>query len=232
MKDTLKIKTHHWGPYPPIQKVVTELAAEKKLIVEISPGNIPFALASEFVDWQVSPALAGKKVHCLDINQNSLPYQDKSVDFIYCRNTLEDIYNPVWVCQEMSRVAKAGFIETPSPIAECCRGVDGSAPHWRGYHHHRYVIWVDETRLTFIPKYPIIEYLNFGNEEENMVKILNSSPLYWNTYFFWNDSLETKLLNHVTDFNIIATYPEVLTEAMEQCMANNMDLALKYGIDF
>jgi hypothetical protein len=41
---------------------------------------------------------------------------------------LEDMYNPFPICAEMSRVAKAGYVETPSPVAELCRGVDGDKP--------------------------------------------------------------------------------------------------------
>lgn len=232
MTDILKIKNHHWGPYPPIQQLVASLASEKSLVVEIGPGHIPFALATEFVDWQASPSLAGKTLHCLDINKELLPYEDKSVDFIYCRHTLEDIYNPFWVCQEMSRVGKAGYIETPSPVAECCRGVDAGSPNWRGYIHHRYLVWSDNDVLTFLPKYPVIEYLNFGDEEENMVEILNSSSLYWNTYFFWNDFLEIKLIQHDQDFKIPQNYGDVLLEAMQVSVENSLNLALKCGLAF
>jgi hypothetical protein len=144
------IKKHYWSPYPPIQKVIESMISPNSLVVEIGPGYIPFSLASEFIDWQTSPSLVGKKVHTLDLNQESLPYEDKSIDFIYCRHVLEDIYNPGWVCQEMSRVAKAGYIETPSPIAECCRGIDGGeTPFWRGYIHHRYLNLGKEWKSTF-----------------------------------------------------------------------------------
>jgi len=230
MGDTGKIKNHHWAPYSPMQQVIASLASESSLVVEIGPGHIPFALASEFVDWQASPSLVGKTTHCLDVNKDPLPYEDKSVDFIYCRHTLEDLYNPFWLCQEMSRVAKAGYIETPSPVAECCRGVDGGSPPWRGYIHHRYLVWSDEDVLTFLPKYPVIEYLNFGDEEDNMVNILNSGTLYWNTYFLWENSLKIKLLQHDQNFQLQVNYWEIVAEAMKNSVENNLKLALHYGL--
>ncbi|MBD2125281.1 methyltransferase domain-containing protein [Microcoleus sp. FACHB-1] len=212
-----------------MQQVMASIASESSLVVEIGPGHIPFALATEFVDWQTSPSLAGKTIHCLDINNDPLPYEDKCVDFIYCRHTLEDLYNPFWLCKEMSRVAKAGYIETPSPVAETCRGVDAGSPPWRGYIHHRYLVWSDEDVLTFLPKYPVIEHLHFGDEEDNMVEILNSGPLYWNTYFIWNNSLEIKLIQHDKDFTIQTDYLDILAEAMQKSVENNLNLALHYN---
>jgi hypothetical protein len=63
---------------------------------------------------------------------------------------MEDMGNPFLLIKEMERVAKAGYIETPSPIAEMGRGVDGSSPPFRGYHHHRFVVWVHEGELRFV----------------------------------------------------------------------------------
>lgn len=230
MSNQIAIINHHWAPYSPMQQVVASIASTSKLVVEIGPGYIPFPLATEFIDWQNSPSLADKKVHCLDINQDALPYADKSIDFIYCRHTLEDLYNPFWVCREMSRVAKAGYIETPSPVAECCRGVDGGSPRWRGYIHHRYLVWNDAGVLTFLPKYPVLEYFDFEEDEDNMVAMLNSSPLYWNTYFFWKDSLDFRLLQHDQDFQCQVNYYEQLAEALQKSSESNLQIACQYGL--
>jgi len=226
------INKHHWSPYPPMQRAIESRISPDSLVVEIGPGYIPFSLASEFIDWQTSPSLVGKKVHTLDLNQESLPYEDKSIDFIYCRHVLEDIYNPGWVCQEMSRVAKAGYIETPSPIAECCRGIDGGeSPFWRGYIHHRYLTWVENGNLLFLPKYPIIEYLDFGDMEDQIIDLLNTSPMYWNTHFFWEGSINYSYLQHDDDFKVQIDYSEVIGRALETSALNSLDVALNFGIN-
>src|SRR6516164_2319087 len=49
------------------------------------------------------------------------PFRDKELDFVICSHTLEDIRDPLWVCSEMIRIAKRGYIEVPSRIAETCR---------------------------------------------------------------------------------------------------------------
>src|SRR5437764_10623004 len=39
------------------------------------------------------------------------PFRDGQFDFAVCSHLLEDVRDPVWVCSELGRVAKAGYIE-------------------------------------------------------------------------------------------------------------------------
>jgi hypothetical protein len=228
MSDPLRILQHHWAPYSPMVEAVAALAATKGTVLEIGPGETPFSGASVFVDWQHWPGLQGRTTHVLDINQDRLPFADQSVDFVYCRHTLEDIYNPFAVCREMARVGRAGYIETPSPIAECCRGVDGGTPSWRGYHHHRYVIWVENGTLMFVPKYPMIEYLDFGTAEAQMVGVLNSHPMFWNTYFFWDGALPYLVRQHDQGFHIQPDYLPLLLKGAQASFDHTRQVAARY----
>lgn len=76
-----------------------------------------------------------------------LPFADKAFDFVVCRHTLEDIANPLFVCAEINRVSKAGYIETPSRIYESTRGVE--RPSWAGHYHHRWFVEVEGNKLIF-----------------------------------------------------------------------------------
>ena len=219
MEGPQRITQPYWTPIPRIVQLVGSLVPPGGRVLEIGPGNSPFPQATEFVDWQVSPALQGRPVHVLDINQDRLPFEDKSFDFVYCRHTLEDIYNPIWVCREMDRIAQAGYIETPSPLAECCRGIDAGAATWRGYHHHRSLVWDDGGVLTFAPKFPMIELLNFGTHEQTLLDILNSGPLHWNTYFLWTGQLKAKMLHHGPDFRVQLNYLELCVDALNKTLA-------------
>ncbi len=76
------------------------------------------------------------------------PFEDGQLDFVICSHTLEDIRDPVWVCSEMARIAKAGYIEVPSILEELCFGFRGPLVGWD---HHRWLIEVDEaeSRIEF-----------------------------------------------------------------------------------
>lgn len=71
------------------------------------------------------------------------PFADKSFDFVVCSQTLEDVRDPVFVCSEIARVGRAGYIETPSWRAELMYGVNGP---WTGYSHHRWLVRCDRDR--------------------------------------------------------------------------------------
>src|SRR3954466_11822044 len=219
------IQKHYWAPYEPMVQAVEQLVAPAQSVLEIGPGQKPFSQATEFVDWRAFPELKGKPVHALNINQDVLPLADKSFDFVYCRHTLEDLYNPLSVCREMNRVGNAGYIETPSPIAEAARGVDYQSPPWRGSHHHRYFVWADGDTLMFLPKYPIVEHIDLHDAENRLIELLNQHPLYWNTYFFWKGTLNYRLLEHDKDFRITRDYPQRILEAIEQAQKNTAAIA-------
>ena len=71
------------------------------------------------------------------------PYPDDFFDFALCVTTLEDIRDPIWVCSEMSRVAKAGYVEVPTIIAELIYGIEGRG-NYLGHQHHRWLCTLDE----------------------------------------------------------------------------------------
>lgn len=81
------------------------------------------------------------------------PFADKSIDFVTCSHTLEDVRDPIWVCQEMRRIAKAGYIETPSRIEEQALGVQGPGAGWS---HHRWLVEERDGRLEFVFKHHLV----------------------------------------------------------------------------
>ncbi len=46
------------------------------------------------------------------------PFGDQEFDFVICSQTLEDVRDPIWVCSEINRIGKAGYIEVPSRLEE------------------------------------------------------------------------------------------------------------------
>jgi SAM-dependent methyltransferase len=86
-------------------------------------------------------------------DREPFPFADKSVDFVICSHTLEDIRDPIWVCQEMQRIGRAGYIETPSRLEEQTYGVQGP---WVGWGHHRWLVEECDGGLEFVFKHHII----------------------------------------------------------------------------
>lgn len=83
-------------------------------------------------------------------NREPWPFPDQFFDFCTCSHTLEDLRDPIWVCSEMRRVAKAGYIETPSMAFELTRGREANVPV--GLSHHFWVVEVEGSTITFHPK--------------------------------------------------------------------------------
>jgi hypothetical protein len=79
-------------------------------------------------------------------DRDAFPFADDQFDFVICSHTLEDIRDPIWVCAEINRIGKAGYIEVPSRLEEQTYGVHGP---WVGWSHHRWLVDVAPSRIEF-----------------------------------------------------------------------------------
>ena len=82
-------------------------------------------------------------------DREPFPFDDDEVDFVVCSQTLEDVRDPVWVCFEMQRVGKAGYIEVPSRLEEQSWGIAGE---YVGWPHHTWLVDVGEAAIEFAHK--------------------------------------------------------------------------------
>jgi hypothetical protein len=108
-----------------------------------------------------------------------LPFRDKEVDFVFCSHVLEDVRDPVWLCSEIVRIGKRGYIETPSRLAESCRGMENF--RYPGFMHHRWLIEYasGKSEIVFFHKSQLL------NTDRNFVNILAGSSVL---SFFWEGS--------------------------------------------
>ncbi len=149
-------------------------------ILDIGGGFYPFAQATHIVDlvtyeqfekiysskmYNKAGIWGGEKpqfsestwvVH--DISSGTqLPFPDKYFDFCVCCHLLEDLINPFQAIAELNRVAKAGYIETPSKEYECTRGIDGVLGRlYTGFNHHFWMFTIAGDQLVIEPKYSFI----------------------------------------------------------------------------
>ncbi len=204
----------HWAPIDSVVKWLADQIPSDAKVLEIGPGFVPFPKANFFVDYRDLPHIHKDQKVSIDLNRSQLPFADKTFDFVYCRHVIEDMTNPFLLLSEMERVAKAGYIETPSPSAEMVRGIDGASPPFRGYHHHHFVVWVHENQLRLVSKYPFVEYLRFT--EEDIVNTLREDKKFWNTHYLWKDKIDWVYRQNGYDYIIMRDYAPMLKDAMDQ----------------
>lgn len=195
-------------------------------IIELGPGNIPFKLANYSVDIDGTKLKDDNvtSINC-DLDVNRLDYPTNYFDFCYARHIVEDVQNPDFLFKNITDQCRAGYIETPSPLVECTYNIDGESMwKYRGYRHHRYVVWTEGNELHMMPKLPLIESVKFN--EEVLERITAQSALYWNNYYWWDkDKGENpKCVMHKT-FEIVDEYPDMLQRAIDASIRNSESVA-------
>jgi SAM-dependent methyltransferase len=198
------VRNYYWKPNSLVNKIIENFCITKKLKtnLEIGPGNVPFPLATHFIGSNENVSNYTE----IDIDCQPIPFNTDSFDFIYCRHVLEDIQNPDFALKEMGRVSKyGGYIETPSPLIEVTKDVDGTSftRLYCGYIHHRYIVWsnMEKNEIYFLPKYScILDNVNSGNKK--LFHLINNYPVYWNNYFIFTTPPKIIMYKNGVNFNV------------------------------
>lgn len=192
-------------------------------IVELGPGYKPFELSNYVIDIDDSYSeLYSEKIFLkTNINYETIPRENKFFDYCYSRHTLEDISTPFFAFNELTRVSKRGFIETPSPLIEMMKGVDAGETTYRGYIHHRYIVWsdTDTNTIYFLPKMPIIERIVLTEDlNRQMHYTANTQPLLWNNYYIWDENMTPNIIvyGYNSDYDYVGNYAELLNEGLNK----------------
>jgi hypothetical protein len=147
------------------RRLIAELPADA-VVVDVGGGASPFPRADYVIDalaFEAAGAGSDGSIHKqlgiyprysperwiqADVcGRARWPVADKQFDYVVCSHLLEDIRDPIWVCSELARIGKAGYIEAPSRTEEQSLGVEH--PRYAGYYHHRWLISRDEGQLSF-----------------------------------------------------------------------------------
>ena len=107
-------------------------------------------------------------------------------DFCICTHTLEDIMNPAFVCEQICKIAKTGYISFPSKHRELsrCEGL------YRGYIHHRFIFTIKDNKLIAFPK------VNFIDFETCYDSISSLDMARFDLSFYWRDNISIEYVNN------------------------------------
>jgi hypothetical protein len=132
------------------------------------------------------------------------PFEDGRFDFVVCSQTLEDVRDPIWVCAELQRVGRAGYVEVPSRLVEQSWWVQGP---WIGYGHHRWLIDVEDGHIEFVSKPHSITGIEGAGFPNGYAQALSeeerNQALWWEGSFGFGERLfyeDAELRSYLTEF--------------------------------
>ncbi len=97
-------------------------------VLDIGGGGTPLPRADVIVDRYLAAGVdrdnqqAPVDRRWLAGDVQALPFADHTFDLAYCVHVLEHVNNPARACEELMRVARRGYIETPRRLTEMLHG--------------------------------------------------------------------------------------------------------------
>jgi SAM-dependent methyltransferase len=207
VENETKLRTFFWSPDKNLVSTLMQYVdmSPNSYIIDVGCGygGCIFPPATHILDIKIDGVPDKRTKVAMDLDHDKLDFPDGFFSYAYCRHTLEDIQNPLNAFNEIVRVAKMGYIETPSPLIEITKGAE-KAFDYCGYIHHRYIVWSDwETNtLHFLPKYPILETIHMPNIlRKRFNYLLNNYSVYWNNYYIWDSKNPPKIIVYRNGIN-------------------------------
>jgi Methyltransferase domain len=131
-------------------------------ILDVGGGANPFKYAGVVVDWDFntgnvhrdgqSAFFKKEGVSYIRADIQNLPFPDNAFDFVICMQVLEHVEKPGKACEELMRVARRGFLETPRKWTE----------YYAGHPTHHWLIDEHGGKIYFEPiTYNNSHFLNF-----------------------------------------------------------------------
>ena len=133
------------------------------LILEVGSGHRPHPRANVLTDKYLDEVERGGRLVTdrpfVQADAQQLPFKPKAFDYVICRHVLEHLEDPEAFFCELSRVGRAGYIETPSAIWE---HLHSTRPY-----HRWYVLKIDD-ELVMMHKPASREQSLFGHLFETL----------------------------------------------------------------
>lgn len=166
------------------------------LVLEVGSGGSPYFRANVLIDAYASTRERHWAPFVVDRPSvlgfgESLPFADKTFDFVIASHVLEHSDDPKKFLDELQRVGKAGYIETPDAFMERIN------PYW----DHRSEVTVRNGILCIRKKSAwnidpqLVELYEDRSKKIIAEKVIPSNPFEFHTRFFWKNSISYKIIN-------------------------------------
>lgn len=177
-------------------------------VLEIGGGHNPHPRSNVVVDkYDVDNAHRCGDLKILEKQQflvadgENLPFKDKEFDYVICCHVLEHVENPTKFLREQFRVAKRGYIETPSLLGEYI--MPKESHKWILHEMNDVLYLVDKSKIGFNISYDLCELIQDYLPKHSLgYKIMQRT----------HPNLETIRIEWETDFEfqVEPTNPEIL----------------------
>lgn len=178
-------------------------ASSNALVLDVGSGNSPYPRSDILLDRLQGDAHRCGQALIIDRplvfgDALRMPFKDKAFDFVVASHILEHMKDPEHFLSELSRVAKAGYIETPNSIGE--ELVPMSI--------HCLEVMNLDNKLVIRKKSSAEDVSFLGNLKIHMRnplwrKLFHHSPDLFHTRYFWKDRIDYEILNPEVSCNWI-----------------------------
>jgi SAM-dependent methyltransferase len=170
------------------------------LVLEVGSGGNPYFRANVLVDAYTTTRerhwapLITDRPSVIGFGE-SLPFKDKAFDFVIASHVLEHSSEPEKFINELERVSKAGYIETPDAFMERIN------PYW----DHRSEVTDRNGELLIRKKNDwnidadLVSLYEFSAKKIIALKTIVHEPFVFHTRFYWKHKIPYKILNPKTD---------------------------------
>lgn len=168
------------------------------LVLDVGSGGKPYPRSDVLLDRMTGSEYRCGAAMMIDRptvfgNAQKMPFKDKAFDFVIASHLLEHIADPEVFLQELSRVGKAGYIETPNVIFERLH------PYTI---HCLEVIAVDQILYIHKKQRPVEDIflgnLRFLQQDPKWKSFFYEAPDMFHVRHFWADKIKYQIHNPET----------------------------------
>lgn len=169
---------------------------DNALVLDVGSGNNPYPRANVLLDAYEDtieryhselvkdrPLVVG--------NASRMPFKDKAFDFVIASHILEHMDDPAAFLQELMRVAKGGYIETPHAFLE----------RINPFRFHRLEISTSRDRIRIWKKSnwrhdaAVVDLYEGTLKGRAFTDFISNNPYLFNNRIYWADKIEFEIVN-------------------------------------